>query len=38
MKLYRICLFTLACAMTAACADLNYTEENTRDEDWTYEY
>ena len=24
--------------MTAACADLNYTEENTRDEEWTYEY
>ena len=38
MKLDRICLFILACVMTAACADLNYTEENTRDEDWTYEY
>ena len=38
MKLYKICLFTLACAMTAACADLNYTEENVRDEDWNYEY
>ena len=24
--------------MTVACADLNYTEENTRDEDWSYEY
>ena len=22
----------------ASCADLNYTEENTRDEAWTYEY
>ena len=38
MKLDKICLFILACVMTAACADLNYTEENTRDEDWTYEY
>ena len=38
MKLDRICLFILACVMTAACADLNYTEENTRDEAWTYEY
>ena len=38
MKLDKICLFILACTMTAACADLNYTEENTRDEEWTYEY
>ena len=38
MKLDKICLFVLACVMTAACADLNYTEENTRDEEWTYEY
>ena len=38
MKLDKICLFILACAMTVSCADLNYTEENTRDEDWTYEY
>lgn len=38
MKLDKICLFILACAMTASCADLNYTEENTRDEEWTYEY
>ena len=38
MKLDRICLFILACAMTVSCADLNYTEENTRDEDWSFEY
>ena len=38
MKLDKICLFVLACAMSYACADLNYTEENTRDEDWSYEY
>ena len=38
MKLDKICLFFLACTMTAACADLNYTEENPRDEEWTYEY
>ena len=38
MKLYRICLFILACVITASCVDLNYTEENTRDEEWTYEY
>ena len=24
--------------MTVACADLNYTEENPQDEEWTYEY
>ena len=38
MKLDKICLFILACAMTLACADLNYTEENARDEKWSYEY
>jgi len=38
MKLDKICLFILACLIPAACADLNYTEENTRDEAWTYEY
>ena len=38
MRLYRICLFILACVITASCVDLNYTEENTRDEAWTYEY
>ena len=38
MKLNRIFLFLLACIVTASCVDLNYTEENTRDEAWTYEY
>nr|AFP49712.1 SusD2 [uncultured Bacteroidetes bacterium] len=38
MKFHRICLFLLACVIPAACVDLNYTEENTRDEEWTYEY
>ncbi|MBO6082109.1 MAG: RagB/SusD family nutrient uptake outer membrane protein [Bacteroidales bacterium] len=38
MKLDRICLFLLACVLPASCADLNYTEVNTRDEAWTYEY
>ena len=38
MKPNRIFLFLLACAFTASCADLDYTEENTRDEAWTYEY
>ena len=38
MKLDKICLFILACVIPMACADLNYTEENTRDEEWSYEY
>ena len=38
MKLDKIVLFVLACVIPAACADLNYTEQNTRDEAWTYEY
>ena len=38
MKLDRIILFLFTGAILASCADLNYTEENTRDEDWTYEY
>ena len=38
MKLDRIFLFILACLIPAACADLDYSEENTRDEEWTYEY
>ena len=38
MKLDKISLFILACVIPAACVDLDYTEENTRDEDWTYEY
>ena len=38
MKLYRFFLLIFAGAILASCADLDYTEENTRDEDWTYEY
>ena len=38
MKLDKFFLFILACVIPASCADLNYTEENTRDEAWTYEY
>jgi hypothetical protein len=37
-RLDKICLFLLACVIPASCADLNYTEVNTRDEAWTYEY
>ena len=33
------CLLTfVSCLLFIACADLDYTEENTRDEAWTYEY
>ena len=38
MKLDKICIFILACVLPASCADLNYSEVNTRDEAWTYEY
>ena len=38
MKLYRIALIILAGILTASCVDLDYTEQNTRDEEWTYEY
>lgn len=38
MKLDKFFLFILACLVSIACADLNYTEENTRDEEWNYEY
>lgn len=38
MRLDKICLFILAGAMLASCVDLNYTEQNTRDEEWSYEY
>ena len=38
MKLNIISLFLLACVIPASCVDLNYTEQNTRDEAWTYEY
>ena len=38
MKLRIFGFFLLACLLPVSCADLNYTEENTRDEEWTYEY
>ena len=38
MKAKNIFLFILACVVSASCVDLNYTEQNTRDEEWTYEY
>ena len=38
MKLKNISLFLLASVVAASCVDLNYTEQNTRDEEWTYEY
>jgi len=38
MKLDKFFLFILACLIPTACADLNYTEENSRDEEWNYEY
>ena len=31
-------LFPLSSLLFTSCADLEYTEENTRDEAWTYEY
>ncbi|MBR5061126.1 MAG: RagB/SusD family nutrient uptake outer membrane protein [Prevotella sp.] len=31
-------LTTVSCLLLASCGDLNYTEETTRDEAWTYEY
>ena len=38
MKSDKILLFILACCTCASCVDLNYTEQNTRDEEWSYEY
>lgn len=38
MKLEKIFFFIFAAAVLNSCVDLNYTEENTRDEEWTYEY
>lgn len=38
MKAKNIFLFVSACVVSASCVDLNYTEQNTRDEAWTYEY
>lgn len=38
MKLNKICLFIFAGITLSACADLNYTEQNMRDEEWSFEY
>lgn len=38
MKLDKICLFIPVFALAVSCIDLNYTEQSTRDEEWTYEY
>ncbi|MDO5321635.1 MAG: RagB/SusD family nutrient uptake outer membrane protein [Bacteroidia bacterium] len=38
MKLHKICLFIFAGIALNACADLNYTEQNMRDEEWSFEY
>ncbi|MBO4801750.1 MAG: RagB/SusD family nutrient uptake outer membrane protein [Bacteroidaceae bacterium] len=37
-RLSNLCLLAVLCAFTVACADLEYTEETTRDEEWTYNY
>lgn len=38
MKLKKIFLFIFAASILSSCVDLNYTEMNTRDKEWTYEY
>ena len=38
MKQYRIASIILAGVLAASCVDLDYTEQSTRDEEWTYEY
>ncbi len=38
MRLNKLCLFIIAGLATVSCVDLNYTEQNTRDEEWTFEY
>ncbi len=38
MKLDKKYLLILACVLPLSCADLDYTEQNTRDEAWTFEY
>ena len=37
-RLLSCLLTTVSCILLASCADLDYTEENTRDEEWTYNY
>ena len=38
MKLDKKYLLILACVLPLSCADMDYTEQNTRDEAWTFEY
>lgn len=40
MKIYNLlaCALPVAALAVSSCVDLEYTEENTRDEKWTYEY
>ena len=38
MKLKNIFLFIFTAAVLNSCVDLSYSEVNTRDEEWTYEY
>lgn len=38
MKLSKILIFTLGLVPLTSCVDLSYTEENSRDEKWTFEY
>ncbi|MBP3830337.1 MAG: RagB/SusD family nutrient uptake outer membrane protein [Bacteroidaceae bacterium] len=37
-RLRDLCLLCVLCALGVSCADLDYTEETTRDEKWTYDY
>ena len=37
-KLFELSLLCVLCAFCVSCADLEYTEETTRDEEWTYNY
>ena len=38
ISLANIALFAITCSLLSSCADLEYTEETTRDEEWTYTY
>ena len=38
ISLANIALFAITCSLLLSCADLEYTEETTRDEEWTYTY
>jgi hypothetical protein len=38
MAVANLSLFTITSSLLFSCADLEYTEETTRDEEWTYTY